>query len=91
MSRISVRLFSAAALSLAVACIGSPALAGQVEDQLEAREKTMKAMGGGMKALSEYMKGEKEIGDVKKAAVAISGSAAKDLAVVFPKGTQAGV
>lgn len=91
MNRNSVRLISAAAFALAAACVSLPAVAGDLEDKIEAREKTMKAMGGGMKALSEFMKGEKDLGDVKKAAAAIAGSAAKDAAAVFPKGTQFGV
>jgi cytochrome c556 len=91
MSRISVSLFSAALLSLTMACVNLPAFAGDMEDKIEAREKTMKAMGGGMKALSEYMKGEKDLGDVKKAATAIAGSASKSATEVFPVGTQKGV
>ena len=91
MSRISVSLFSAALLSMTMACASLPAFAGDMEDKIEAREKTMKAMGGGMKALAEYMKGEKDLDDVKKAASAIAGSAAKSAADVFPKGTEKGV
>ncbi|HRQ81671.1 MAG TPA: cytochrome c, partial [Azospirillaceae bacterium] len=91
MSRISVSLFSAAALSLGLACASLPALAGDMDDKIEAREKTMKALGGGMKAAADYMKGEKELDDLKKATAGLVAAANRSAADVFPKGTERGV
>ncbi|HRJ61955.1 MAG TPA: hypothetical protein PKZ99_12330, partial [Azospirillaceae bacterium] len=84
MSRISVSLFSAAALSLGLACASLPALAGDMDDKIEAREKTMKALGGGMKAAADYMKGEKELDDLKKATAGLVAAANRSAADVFP-------
>lgn len=91
MSRISIRLASVAALSLATVCFAVPAFAGDIDDKIEAREKTMKAMGAGMKAASDFVKGDKDLDDLKKAAAGLAAAAAKNPADVFPKGTQAGV
>lgn len=91
MSRISVSLFSAAALSLAAACVSLPAFAGDLEDKIEAREKTMKALAKGMKEATEYLKGEDDLDDVKKAAAGLAAAAGRNAADVFPKGTEKGV
>lgn len=91
MSRISVSLFSAAALALGVACASLPAFAGDLDDKIEAREKTMKALGGGMKAAADYVKGEKDLDDLKKATAGLVAAANRNAAEVFPKGTERGV
>lgn len=91
MSRISVSLFSAAALALGVACVSLPALAGDIDDKIEAREKTMKAMGKGMKESADYLKGEEDLSDLKKAVAGLVAAAGRSPADVFPKGTERGV
>lgn len=69
-----------------------PAAAATPQEQVEAREKLMKTMGGGMKALTQFLKGEAGgPAEVKKAASDIAGVAAHDPMGVFPKGTALGV
>ncbi|MCW2244545.1 cytochrome c556 [Azospirillum fermentarium] len=77
-----------------VACTvcAAPSAAATPQEQVEAREKLMKTMGGGMKALTQFIKGEAGgPAEVKKAASDIAGVAAHDPMAVFPKGTAMGV
>lgn len=91
MSRISVNLFSAAALALGVACVSLPAFADDPKDKIEAREKTMKALAKGMKESADYLKGEEDLDDLKKAVAGLVAAAGRGPADVFPKGTERGV
>lgn len=91
MKRTADNLISAAVLALGVACCTLPALAGDMEDKVEAREKSMKAMGKGMKASADFLKGAEDLDDLKKSAAGLAAVAAKNAADVFPRGTEKGV
>lgn len=83
---------SATLVAATLVVVGGPAVAADPVDQVKAREALMKKMGGGMKVIGQFVKGEGGTQDeVQKAAAAIAEVSASDAAAVFPQGTAQGV
>lgn len=77
--------------SLALVAAASPAAADPLQ-QVEAREKLMKTMGGGMKTLTQFLKGEAgTAADARTAAAALVIVSGNDPLMIFPQGTAIGV
>ncbi|MGQ9368614.1 c-type cytochrome [Azospirillum sp. ST 5-10] len=87
-----LNVLAAVAVSATLAGGVGLALAADPMAQVEAREKLMKKMGGGMKAVGGFVKNEgPTAADVQSAATAIQEVAATDPRTVFPEGTAIGV
>ncbi|HYD64503.1 cytochrome c [Azospirillum sp.] len=87
-----LNLLAAAAVSATLVAAVGTATAADPVDQVKAREALMKKMGGGMKVIGQFVKGEGGTQDeVQKAAAAIAEVSANDVAAVFPQGTAKGV
>ncbi|HEY0832564.1 MAG TPA: cytochrome c [Azospirillum sp.] len=86
-----LNVLAAAAVSATLLAAGT-AVAADPVDQVKAREALMKKMGGGMKVIGQFVKGEGGTQEeVQKAAAAIADVSSSDVAAVFPKGTAKGV
>lgn len=87
-----LNVLAAAAVSATLVAAIGPAVAADPVEQVKARETLMKKMGGGMKVIGQFVKGEGGTQDeVQKAAAAIAEVSANDVAAVFPQGTAQGV
>lgn len=94
---VSIR-FRRAVPTLALASLAAgllsaaPAVSATPEEQVKARETMMKTLGGGMKTLTQYLKGEAGgPAEVTKAASDIAAVAGRAPGEVFPQGTAMGV